>query len=281
MKDHELTNAISESITKLKNDCVRQNLLKAYLCEMVPRSSSATLEIADGMLGKLNLFAQTNPIYSKELDLVLDGVPYKCYQGDINDYWLGSKKYDTCYQPFYPTWILSAWALALESKRLGFTELIDVGSGDGRIAYCASALGLNAFSIEINSELALLQKKISKSTNINYEILNVDATTFNYKSLSLSNPIFFISALPEVGDIMAKSVLTSVTQQLKLRNWIGFNFMGSHKMNTYTKDRTKWGWGDVIKSFKLQLVNCITLPTLWTNDQDTGTPYIYTKVKQT
>jgi hypothetical protein len=250
---------------------------KGYVSEIIPCHNSRKLSIEDRMLNKLNLFAQTNPIYFNEIDLIVDGIICKSYEGDINDYWLSSKKYDTSYQPFYPTWILSAYALALEAKKMGFTELVDVGSGDGRIAYCGAALGLESFSIEIDMDLTLLQHKLSRLTNIHYEILNADATTFEYNSLKLSHPIFFISGLPELGDVLAKTVIKKVREIRNLNCSIGFNFMGSHKMRDYTQDRTKWGWGNIIDLFQLEVLSCITLPTLWTNDQEIGTAYVYTQ----
>ena len=275
--EYEVLNTISTSITRLKNEYMKKYSPKGYLSEVIPCHSSTKLRIEDIMLNKLNLFAQTNPIYFNEIDLVVDGIICKSYEGDINNYWLSSKKYDTCYQPFYPTWILSAYALALEAKNMGFTELIDIGSGDGRIAYCGTVLGLESFSIEIDADLTLLQDKLSSLTNIHYKILNTDATTFEYNSLKLSHPIFFISGLPELGDVLAKTVINKVREIPNLKYSVGFNFMGSHKMRDYTQDRTKWGWGNIIDLFQLQVLSCITLPTLWTNDQDIGTAYVYTQ----
>ena len=82
-----------------------------------------------------------------------------------------------------------------------------MGSGDGRIAYCSTLLGLRSFSVEIDSELALLQRNIASSTGTEFEILNVDAIGFEYGSLNLSRPVFFISGLPQSGDMLAIDVL--------------------------------------------------------------------------
>ncbi|HJR47058.1 MAG TPA: hypothetical protein VJ799_02775, partial [Nitrososphaeraceae archaeon] len=131
---------------------------RSYVSEVVPRQHSTRFDIEQAILDKLNLFGKNNPIYLNQTNIVIDGILCRAYEGDINNYWLSSKKHDTCYQPFYPTWILSAYALAFYSKRFGFKELVDIGSGDGRIAYCSTLVGLKSFSIEIDASLSLLQR---------------------------------------------------------------------------------------------------------------------------
>jgi predicted RNA methylase len=70
-----------------------------------------------------------------------------------------SKKYDTNYQPFLPTWGLSALVMILVAKNLGFENIIDIGSGDGRLIYCGSILGLNAVGIDIDKNLCICKMK--------------------------------------------------------------------------------------------------------------------------
>jgi hypothetical protein len=266
---------ICSSITGLKNKYMTDFSPTGYVTEIVPCQYSTNLDIEQSILDKLNLFAQNNPIYLKQTEIIVDGILCKSYEGDINNYWLSSKKHDTCYQPFYPTWILSAYALAILSKKLGFTELVDIGSGDGRIAYCSTLVGLKSFSIEIDTDLSILQHNVVSSTGVGFEILNLDATSFDYSSLDLSHPIFFISGLPELGDILARDVITKARNLSDAKDTIGFNFMGTHVMREYTADKTLWGWGNIIEDFKLNIVGCVTLPTLWTNDQDLDTAYVF------
>ena len=266
---------ICSSITGLKNKYMTDFFPTGYVTEIVPCQYSANLDIEQSILDKLNLFAQNNPIYLKQTEIIVDGILCKSYEGDINNYWLSSKKHDTCYQPFYPTWILSAYALAILSKKLGFTELVDIGSGDGRIAYCSTLVGLKSFSIEIDADLSILQHNVVSSTGVGFEILNLDATSFDYSSLDLSHPIFFISGLPELGDILARDVITKTRNLSDAKGTIGFNFMGTHVMREYTADKTLWGWGNIIEDFELNIVGCVTLPTLWTNDQDLDTAYVF------
>jgi len=272
-------NSLSQSIVKLKNEFIKSHEARSIIYEIIPLLYSAKLPISDEILSTLNNFAESNPIYFKSTDVFVSGIPCRTYEGDINDYWLSSKKYDTNYQPFYPTWILSAYILSLEAKRLGFEEVVDIGSGDGRIAYCSKLLGMKSVGIEIDSDLVNLQYRISNLTNIKYGVLNEDATAVEYSSLNLSKPMFFISGLPESGEMLASSVLNKVKEITELKHSAGFNFMGSHIMKEYSRDKTKWGWGKIIEDFDLDLIRCLTLPTHWTNDQQINTAYVYTRCK--
>jgi hypothetical protein len=272
--------SLPEAIALLKREFVTSyKITRSLLTEIIPLYYSKTLPIDNDVLDSLHRFAAANPIYFKSHDAEIFGIACRIYEGDINNYWLSSKKYDTSYQPFYPTWMLSAFTLALEAKSLGFDQLVDVGSGDGRIAYCASLLGMGSYGIEIDDELVELQDAVSSRTGIKYNAIRADATRFDYGSLDLSKPIFFISGLPEMGEMLADSVIRQVLSIEKLKQNAGFNFMGSHVMKSLTRDRTGWGWGSVIASFGLKLIGTITLPTLWTTDQTLDTAYVYTRVR--
>jgi hypothetical protein len=272
--------SLPEAIALLKREFVTSyKITRSLLTEIIPLYYSKTLPIDNDLLDSLHRFAAANPIYFKSHDAEISGIACRIYEGDINNYWLSSKKYDTSYQPFYPTWMLSAFTLALEAKSLGFDQLVDVGSGDGRIAYCASLLGMGSYGIEIDDELVELQDAVSSRTGIKYNAIRADATRFDYGSLDLSKPIFFISGLPEMGEMLADSVIRQVLSIEKLKHNAGFNFMGSHVMKSLTRDRTGWGWGSVIASFGLKLIGTITLPTLWTTDQIIDTAYVYTRFR--
>jgi hypothetical protein len=272
--------SLPEAIALLKREFVTSyKITRSLLTEIIPLYYSKTLPIDNDVLDSLHRFAAANPIYFKSHDAEISGIVCRIYEGDINNYWLSSKKYDTSYQPIYPTWMLSAFTLALEAKSLGFDQLVDVGSGDGRIAYCASLLGMGSYGIEIDDELVELQDAVSSSTGIKYNAIRADATRFDYGSLDLSKPIFFISGLPEMGEMLADSVIRQVLSIEKIKHNSGFNFMGSHVMKPLTRDASGWGWGTVIASFGLKLIGTITLPTLWTTDQILDTAYVYTRVR--
>ena len=275
-----IDHSIPRAIVLLKNKFVRcYNSSRSLLTEIIPLSYSKSLPIGNDVLESLHRFAAANPIYFRSHNAEISGITCRIYEGDINNYWLSSKKHDTSYQPFYPTWMLSAYALALEAKSLGFDELVDVGAGDGRIAYCASLLRMRSYGIEIDNELVQVQDAISSITGMNYRAIRADATCFDYGVLGLSKPIFFISGLPEMGEMLANSVIRQVLSIDKVKHNAGFNFMGSHVMKSLTRDKTSWGWGNVIASFDLELIGSITLPTLWTTDQMVDTAYVYTRAR--
>lgn len=273
---HEL---IARKIVDLKKEFIKKNEATGFINEVIPLSYSIKLPIEEHILHMLDEFGKNNPLYYRIDNIRLFDIPCRSFAGDINEYWLSSKKHDTNYQPFYPTWLLSAYALSLGAKNFGFKEIVDIGSGDGRIAYCGQLLGMKSIGIEIDSDLVSLQQGIINSTGIEYKILNDDATILDYSKLDISKPIFFISGLPELGDMLAINVLEKVKETSNLRHSSGFNFMGSHVLKEYTSDKTKWGWGKIIDKFDLQLIDCLTLPTHWTNEQQLDTPYIYTKMQ--
>ena len=108
-----------------------------------------------------------------------------------------------CYLHFY---------FALKSKELGFTELIDIGAGDGRIPYCGSLLNLRSFGIELDTNLTELQNDLCKKTDIKFEIMNDDASSYNFAKLELSKPIFFVSGLPEMGEMFIDNLMQTTMQ---------------------------------------------------------------------
>jgi hypothetical protein len=226
-------------------------------------------------LEKLHTFFKFNKIYYKEQSITLANIPCISYEGDINQFWLSSKKYDTNYQPFYPTWMLSAFLLCLKSKELGFTELIDIGAGDGRIPYCGSLLNLRSVGIELDTNLTDLQLDLCKKTDIKYETINDDASSFNLDKLNLSKPIFFISGLPEMGEMFVNNVIQTKVQN-KFESF-GIVFLGSTFKRQFASDVANYGWGEIIKKNNLKIIDEINLPTHWTNDNNSETTYIVTK----
>ena len=267
----------AEGIVRLKGEFMKQHQFhRNLMLETVPLSYSKIVPINGYILLQLIKFLDLNPIYVESKDTEVLGLPCRIYHCDINEYWLSSKKYDSNYQPFYPTWMLSAYALALCAKSLGFKEIVDVGSGDGRIAYCGSLLGLRSIGVEIDSSLTALQNKLSFMTKVNYEVVNADATVFEYESLDLTKPMVFLSGLPEGGDMLAKAIIPYIKGLDSIES-CGFNLMGSHIMRKYSKDFTGWGWGGIFETYDLVTQKCLTLPTYWTNDQKLDTAYIFTR----
>jgi hypothetical protein len=265
-------------IASLKATFAQKYKGNSHIHEIIPLSSSKFLSVDDNDLKMLHKFALSNPIYFNSFDMEILGIPCRVYEGDMNEYWLNSIKHDTSYAPFYPTWILSAYALALETKNLGFDQVIDIGSGDGRISFCAKLVGMESLAIEIDEKLVELQNTISSATDIKFNPKNADATKFDYQSLKLNCPAFFISGLPEMGEMLANSVIDTIVSIPNL-NSTTFVLTGSHVMRKNSRDISKWGWGLVIDNFGLEVIKTITLPTRWTMDQSIDTPYVFTTIR--
>jgi len=246
------------------------------IAEIIPTEVTNSFPIDKLILAKLHQFVSNNPIYFKKTNILINNINFISYEGDVNDFYLSSKKYDTNYQPFYPTWILSAFLLCLKAKELGFTEIIDIGAGDGRISYCGSLLYLRSIGIELDSSLSELQNDLCKKTNINFEIVNRDASTFDFAKLNLSKPLFFVSGLPEMGEMFVDNLINTTLQN----NFLSFGivFLGSiNNKRKFVKDDTLYGWGEIIKRNNLKIIKEINLPTHWTNDNNSESKYLITK----
>jgi hypothetical protein len=271
-----MNEALVEAIVTLKTEFMKRNEGGSHIQEIMP-TLPESLSIDEHELEMLHKFAESNSIYSDSYEMNILDTVCKVYQGDVNNYWLDSIKHDTSYTPFYPIWILSAYALVLESKNLGVKQIIDIGSGDGRIAYCAKIVGLESYGIEIDENLVSLENKISSNTGVDFQPMIADATQFDYASLELSKPIFFISGLPEVGEMLANNVIPRITSIQNLKTNPIFVFSGSHIMRKDSRDKSKWGWGKVMERYNLEVIKTVTLPTYWTVDQPVDTPFIFTR----
>jgi hypothetical protein len=227
------------------------------------------------ILAKLHQFVANNPIYFKKTNISIHNINFISYEGDVNEYYLSSKKYDTNYQPFYPTWMLSAFLLSRKSQELGFTELIDIGAGDGRIPYCGSLINLRSIGIELDTNLTELQIDICKKTEIKYEIVNDDASTFDFAKLHLSKPLFIVSGLPEMGEMFVDNLIQTTIQNIF--ESFGIVFLGSSFKRKFANDVNNYGWGEIIKKNKLEIIDQLSLPTHWTNDNNSETFYLVTK----
>ena len=119
---------ITKKLIALKHEFYKNYAGNSHVQEFLPMFSSNSFPIDENHLKKLHEFAESNPIYYNSFEMDLNGIAFRIYEGDINNYWINSLKHDASYQPFYPTWILSAYLLALTSKYLGYEKLIDIGS---------------------------------------------------------------------------------------------------------------------------------------------------------
>ena len=267
---------LSKTICELKHEFVKSYNGNSHTTEVLPNTTSSTIQISSEHLSLLHKFLKNNPIYSNLIPKKMLGTECTIFEGDLNNYWIDSIKHDASYAPFYPTWMLSAFCLALEAQNLGFTQIVDIGSGDGRIAYCGKVLGMNSVSIEIDSNLTSLQDEISKKTNIQFNPICHDAITYDFEALSDKKSIFVIGGVPEIGEVLAESVISAVLKLLPLKN-SAFVLTGSHSHRKFSRDPSNFGWGTSIKKFGLEVISSISLPTYWTMDQEFDTPYVFTK----
>jgi hypothetical protein len=271
-------NHLVQELLNLKNEYLEKIHSYNPIREFLPEpSSESQLDKPD--LEKLHTFFKLNKIYYKEENVVLGNIPCISFEGDINQFWLSSKKYDTNYQPFLPTWGLSALIMVQVAKDLGFENILDIGSGDGRLLYCGSVIGLNSVGVEIDKDLCDLQTMISNESNVKFEVINSDSNSIDYSQFALDNTMIFVSALPESGEMISYGIVNQFKKYLYKLNNIGITLMGSHTYRKYSRDKSVWGWGKFINDNDLKLVECLSLPTSWTLDERKETPYLFTILK--
>lgn len=270
----QMKNTLAQEIVKIKKEFVIKYKGNSHIQEAIPSNSDA-IQINSKDLQLLHDFAKNNPIYSNSFEMKICDTDCTVYEGDISNYWIDSIKHDTSYAPFYPTWILSAYALAQQAANMGILEAVDIGSGDGRIAYCCKVAGIRSYGIEIDKGLTELQKTIVNKTGIDFKPRAADATRFDYSIMGLHKPAFFIGGLPEIGEILANSVIKDVTAIKNLAKHAVFVLTGATKKPQ--TNNAHYGWSSLMNHFKLEEIATITLPTKWTFEQPTETPYIFTR----
>lgn len=268
---------IAKNLIHLKKEFSKIYSGSSHIQEILPLSSSETFPLNQKHLDLLHDFAKNNPIYYNHFEQKISDVSCVVYEGDINRYWLNSIQHSLSKAPFSPTWILSAYVLSLHAKEMGFDELIDIGSGDGRIAYCAKMLDMNSYSFEIDNMLVELQHSISASSGIDFNPNCTDAMSFDYSSLHLKKPVFFIGGLAQMGGV---SLATGVLDNFKscfVFDGTGVVFAGTYSQK-YTPDpMSEAGWGTLIHKYGLQVIDIVVLPTVWTFHESDDTPYIFSK----
>ena len=267
---------MAKNLVMLKQEFKRIYKGTSHIQEIIPNSKSDEFPLDETHLNLLHLFAEKNPIYYNSYEQKIAKTHCVVYEGDINEYWLNSIQHRSSRAPFSPTWILSAYLITLLAKAVGYKDAIDIGSGDGRIAYCAKILGFKTHGIEIDNELVELQKLISASTKYDFHPNCVDATKFDYATLNLTNPIFFIGGLAKMGgDILANSIIEKINSDSNLRKNTGMVLAGTLSKKYSSENMSEGGWGSIIEKNNLKAIQTITLPTVWTFDQPDDTPYIF------
>ena len=273
-----MLNDLVKNLVRVKQDFAKNYEGSAHIQEIIPTRVSEEFSLNPDHLQLLHDFAQKNPIYFNSYEEKIAGILCTVYEGDINEYWLNSIKHGSSCQPFYPTWIMSAYVMAFIAKQFGYLELVDIGSGDGRIAFCGKILELISHSIEIDDVLVDLQKEITVDTHHNFNPICADALDFDYSSLGLKHPAFFIGGLAQMGgDVLATEIIDKINLIQNLKNNTGIVFAGTHTKRQLSGNLENGGWSMLIEKHDLEVMETVSLPTIWTFDQKIETPYIYTK----
>ncbi len=199
IKNYLVIEKLSKNLVNLKKEFAKIYDGTSHIQEIIPVSKSEIFPIKQQDLELLHQFATKNPIYYNSYEKTIGKTNCIIYEGDINKYWLNSIQHGSSHAPFSPTWIMSAYLGVSLAKDLGYSEVIDIGSGDGRIAFCAKVLNLESYSIEIDDMLIDLQKLLIDIHD--FHPYCSDVTDFDYSSLNLTRPIFFIGGLAQMGGI--------------------------------------------------------------------------------
>ena len=267
---------LAENLVNLKKEFALNYDGGSQIQEIIPISKSESFSIDQDKLNLLHEFATRNPIYYNSFEKIINDIACIVYEGDINKYWLNSIQHNSSHAPFSPTWIMSGYILSLFAKENGYSEIIDIGSGDGRIAYCGKMLGMESYSIELDNLLVDLQKSLTD--NINFNPHCSDAVQFDYPSLNLTKPLFFIGGLAQMGGLeLATGVLNKIKSNSNLWSNAGWSFAGTLSKKYPADSKNKAGWGSFIENNHLQFIQNISLPTAWSFHESDETQYVFVK----
>ena len=275
----------ADAIREIAGGLARSYKGGSHLYEAVPAEPAPSAGVDAAGAAALGAFARASPVYSRLSDGTICGVRCTVCEGDATGHWLDSLKHDTSAAPFYPTWMLSAHALASAAHALGARAAVDVGSGDGRIAYCCGAAGMRVRSVEIDDGLAVAQLAISKRTGIEMGAAGAgeDAFGIDYAGLvreEVGAAALFVGALPQVGELLADAVagaaldgaLDGGTGPVIVLAGVGEGASGG-----MGGADNRWGWGPLLDKFGLGVLGVLDLPTRWTIESagGGGTPYVF------
>jgi len=267
---------LAKNLVNLKKEFVLNYDGSSQIQEIIPASKSELFPIDQDELNLLHDFATKNPIYYNSFEKIIDDTSCIVYEGDINKYWLNSIQHTSSHAPFSPTWIMSGYVMSLFAKENGYSQIIDIGSGDGRIAYCGKMLGMESYSIELDNMLVDLQKSII--TNVNFNPQCFDAIQFDYSSLNLTKPLFFIGGLAQMGGLeLAKGVLNKISFESVMLTGVGWAFAGTLSKKYAADPKNMAGWGSFIENNNLQLIQNLSLPTAWSFNESDETQYVFAK----
>ncbi len=117
---------------------------------------------------------------------------------------------------------------------------------------------------------------LSVEAGVKFNPICSDATTYDFSKISDKPSIFIIGGVPEIGEVLAESVIKNVLKIERLSK-SAFVLTGSHSHRKFSRDTTDFGWGPTIKKLGLSIISTHSLPTYWTMDQKFETPYVFVK----
>ncbi len=79
------------------------------------------------------------------------------------------------------------------------------------------------------------------------------------------------------GDILATNIIDKINAISDLSHYTGIVFAGTHSKKQLSSNLDNGGWSSLIEKHNLNIIDTVSLPTVWTFDQTIETPYIYTK----
>lgn len=258
--------------------------IKAFLEGMFPRDGrireavlaceSDTLPVPQAHLDAMHGFMEGNPMYGDSSGVTASGAEWIVYEGDADRYWLESIGHASSCAPFSPTWMISAYALARHAVRGGRTEAVDVGSGDGRIAFCAGLAGAAPYSVEIDPALADLQKEMNLPR---VSVQCIDAAAADYSAMRLSAPAFFIGGLAQMGGARLASAVLKGVAGLACHQESEWILAGTHAEKYAPDPLGMAGWGTFISSNHMRMTGTMALPTAWTFGEPEATQYVFAR----
>ena len=214
----------------------------------------------------LAAFAAAGPIYAgppREADV--GGVRCDVLEGDIDRLWLGSVRDARSRAPFSPTWLASAYGLAAAAQAAGCTEAVDIGSGDGRIAHCAAALGMRAHSIELDGALVGLQREAADALGVPVDVRRADASEFDYGGLDLSRPALFVGGLAQMGGEALAAGAARLATSGALAAGAALLVLPGTLSPKYAPDpHGMAGWGRTLREAGMRVERTLRLPAAWT-----------------
>ena len=275
----------SGAILRIAGELARSYRGNSHLYEAIPSGPDPSIGVDAAGAAALGAFARASPVYAGLSDETICGMRCTVCEGDATGHWLDSLKHDASAAPFYPTWMLSAYALASAAHALGARTAVDVGSGDGRIAYCCGAAGMRARSVEIDDGLAAVQRDISGKTGVEMGASGAGEDAFGIDYAGLVRGCregavaLFVGALPQVGELLADAVAGAALDggrgggagPLLVLAGVGEGASGG-----IGGGKNRWGWGPLLDKFDLGVLGVLELPTRWTIESaDGGTPYVF------